>query len=180
MKVLLAIDDDPARYQHLSRKLERHGIIVACVQNPDAVEILLDSGAVFAVMLDHDMPEWDGQHYAREILSARSVPVCVSSANHAGARAIASILSEYGTPYTIISVTETAADERWLGWVLDALYGERVPPDLSLSHRIAVRCKRAADHKAGLTLTSEEVQELLRLPDMDDLVRDLPYLLSPS
>lgn len=124
MKVLLAIDDDPARYQHLSRKLARHGIIVACVQNPDAADMLLDSKAVVAVMLDHDMPEWNGQHYAREVLGPRSVPVCISSANHAGARAIAAILAEFGVPYTIISVTETAADERWLGWVLDTIYGQ--------------------------------------------------------
>jgi hypothetical protein len=36
VKVLLAIDDDPARYQHLSRKLARHEVVVAVVQNPDA------------------------------------------------------------------------------------------------------------------------------------------------
>ena len=123
MRVLLAIDDDPARYQHLSRRLAQHGVVVAVVQNPDAAEILLDSGKVFAVMLDHDMPSWDGQHYAREVLSARNVPVCVSSANPAGARAIAEILREYEVPVSLISVTETAADERWLGWLLDILYG---------------------------------------------------------
>lgn len=122
MRVLLAIDDDPARYQHLSRRLARHEVVVAVVQNPDAAEILLDSGKVFAVMLDHDMPEWNGQHYAREILAVRNVPVCVSSANHAGARAIAAILREYEVPFSVISVTETAADERWLGWLLDLVY----------------------------------------------------------
>ncbi len=126
MKVLLAIDDDPARYQHLSRRLARHEVVVAVVQNPDAADILLESGKVFAVMLDHDMPEWNGQHYAREVLGPRSVPVCVSSANHAGARAIASILAEFAVPHTIISVTESAAEERWLGWLLDQLYGK--PP----------------------------------------------------
>jgi len=131
VKVLLAIDDDPARYQYLSRRLARHEVVVACVQNPDAAEILLDSGAVFAVMLDHDMPEWDGQHYAREVLGLRSVPVCVSSANHAGAWAIASILSELAVPHAIISVTETAAEERWLGWLLDHLYGKPSPSQAS-------------------------------------------------
>lgn len=130
MRVLLAIDDDPARYQHLSRKLARHEVVVAVVQNPDAADILLDSGKVVAVMLDHDMPEWDGQHYAREVLGPRSVPVCVSSANHAGAKAISTILTEFAVPHTIISVMETAADERWLGWLLDLLYGvDAVPAD---------------------------------------------------
>lgn len=123
MKVLLCIDDDPARYQHLSRKLARHEIVVAVVQNPDAADILLDSGKVVAVMLDRDMPEWTGEHYAREVLGPRNVPVCVSSANHAGAKAISTILTEFAVPYTVISVTETAADERWLGWVLDLNYG---------------------------------------------------------
>jgi len=122
VKIVLAIDDDPARYQSLSRKLAHHGLVVAVVQNPDAVDMLLDSGHVVAVFLDHDMPEWDGQHYAREILAVRNVPVCVSSANHAGARAIAEILREYEVPFSVISVTETAADERWLGWLLDLVY----------------------------------------------------------
>ena len=135
MKVLLAIDDDPARYQHLSRRLARHEVVVAVVQNPDAADILLDSGAVFAVMLDHDMPEWDGQHYAREVLGPRSVPVCVSSANPSGAKAISTILTEFAVPHTIISVVETAADERWLGWVLDLLYGVSSGPSGPVSRR---------------------------------------------
>lgn len=123
MKVLLCIDDDPARYQHLSRKLARHEIVVAVVQNPDAAEILLDSGKVVAVMLDRDMPEWTGEHYAREVLGPRNVPVCVTSANHPAATIIAEILWRFDVPYTVISVTEMAADERWLGWVLDLHYG---------------------------------------------------------
>lgn len=123
MEILLAIDDDPARYQYLSRRLARHEVAVAVVQNPDAASILLDSGKVFAVMLDHDMPEWNGQYYAREVLGSRTVPVCVSSANRAGARAIADILADFAVPHTVISVAETAADERWLGWLLDLLYG---------------------------------------------------------
>ena len=135
MRVLLAIDDDPARYQHLSRRLARHEVVVAVVQNPDAADILLDSGKVVAVMLDHDMPAWDGQHYAREVLGPRSVPVCVSSANHAGARAIAAILTEFAVPHTVISVTETAADERWLGWLLDLLYGVDAVPAGPVSRR---------------------------------------------
>lgn len=128
MRVLLAVDDDPARYQHLARKLARHGIVVAVVQNPDAADILLDSGSVFAAMLDHDMPGWDGQHYAREVFGPRSVPVCVSSANPSGAKAISTILAEFAVPHTIISVMETAVDERWIGWVLDVYYAEGMRP----------------------------------------------------
>jgi CheY-like chemotaxis protein len=122
MQLVLAIDDDPARYQHLARKLEKHDMVVLGVQNPDAANMVLNSKKVVAVFLDHDMPEWDGQYYAREVLSTRNVPVCISSANHAGAQAIAAILREYEVPCTTISVTETAADERWLGWVLDLAY----------------------------------------------------------
>ncbi len=122
MKIVIAIDDDPARYQSLSRKLVHHGLVIAGVQNPDAVDMLLDSGHVVAVFLDHDMPEWNGQHYAREVLSARNVPVCIASANPAGARSISQILKEFEVPHSVISVTETAADERWLGWLLDIVY----------------------------------------------------------
>lgn len=126
MRILMAIDDDPLRYQHLADLLLRHDVVVAVVQNPDAADMLLNSGTVFAVMLDHDMPGWTGQHYAREVLAHRMVPVCVSSANHGGAKEIANILREFAVPHTIISVTETAADERWLGWLLHELYKKPV------------------------------------------------------
>jgi CheY-like chemotaxis protein len=122
MRILLAIDDDPLRYQYLSRLLAKHDVVVAVVQNPDAADMLLDSKAVFAVMLDHDMPGWTGQHYAREVLGPRNIPVCISSANPAGARACSDILNEFAVPHTVISVVETAADERWLGWILHELY----------------------------------------------------------
>ena len=122
MKVLLAIDDDPARYTHIAARLLPHGVLVACVQNPDAAEILLDSGRVFAVLLDHDMPIWLGTHYAQEVLGPRNFPVCVTSANHPGARAISQILSEMAVPHAVISILESAPEERWMGWILDQLY----------------------------------------------------------
>jgi len=122
MKVLLAIDDDAARYSHIANLLLEHDVIVCCVQSPDAAEILLDSGKVFAVMLDHDMPVWNGQHYAQEVLGPRNVPVCVSSANHPAAKLVSQILAELAVPHTVISVTETAVEERWMGWLLNMLY----------------------------------------------------------
>jgi DNA-binding response OmpR family regulator len=124
MKILLAIDDDPARYRFLSEKLLKHDIIVAVVQNPEAAEILLDSKKVLCVMLDHDMPEWNGQYYAREILGPRSIPVCVSSANNVGAREISKILEEFEVPHTLISCVSSAPEERWMGWILDIHYAK--------------------------------------------------------
>lgn len=125
MKVLLAVDDAPDRYENLARRLIKHDVIVAVVQNPIAADILLDSGKVFAAMLDRDMPEWCGEVYAREIFGPRSVPVCVSSANHPAAKEISKILSEFAVDHSIISVTETAVEERWMGWILDKLYAKK-------------------------------------------------------
>jgi CheY-like chemotaxis protein len=122
VKILLAIDDDASRYAHIARRLSKHEVVVSCVQSPDAAEILLQTAPVFAVMLDHDMPEWDGKYYAREVFAHRNVPICISSANHAGASEISKILNDFAVPHTVISVTETAVEERWMGWVLDTLY----------------------------------------------------------
>lgn len=125
-KIIIAIDDDPARYAHLSSLLLKHNIIIAPVQNPDAVEMLINTKAVIAIFLDHDMPVWNGQHYAKEILSQYSIPVCISSANPEGSKAMASILKEFQTPYKVISVTETTPEERWLGFVLDIAYAKSI------------------------------------------------------
>jgi len=125
MKVLLVVDDDPARYENIARILNAHDVIVAVVQNPDAAEILLQTGKVFAAMLDRDMPNWTGEFYAENIFGHRTIPVCVSSANHPGAKTISSILSEFEVEHSIISVTETAVDERWIGWILNHLYAKK-------------------------------------------------------
>lgn len=172
MKVLLAIDDDPARYSHLATRLADHEVVVACVQNPDAAEILLDSGHVFAVLLDHDMPCWTGTHYAREVLGPRNFPVCVTSANHPGAKAISHILSDMAVPHAVISITEAAPEERWMGWILDRLYRK---DDSGIEARLAKAEKALAEIENELSGYDGERSyfELHRKPELVvELVRN--------
>ena len=98
--IILAIDDTPERYVYFAKKMQKHGLAVVVLQNQLAAEILLDTGRVRAVFLDHDMPslkefgsfhpglglaeytlEMNGQFFAREVLGVRNVPVAISSAN---------------------------------------------------------------------------------------------------
>lgn len=116
-KIVIAIDDCPERYQTLARSLKEREILLVTVQNPEAVLMLLDWNPI-GILLDHDMPNWDGQYYAREILREKNIPVCITSANHSGAKQIANILKETEVPCKIISVLETSPEERWIGWIL--------------------------------------------------------------
>lgn len=116
--ILLVIDDDPSRYTTLAQMIRSNRIIVCCVQNPDAVQMLLDSKTVFAVMLDHDMPKWDGMYYVKEFFSSRNIPVCITSANRVGSKSMADVLNESETPFKVMSVLDSSVEERWLGWVL--------------------------------------------------------------
>jgi len=117
--IILAVDDQPERYAHLAQRLAPHGLVVAVVCDPGAAEILLDSGRVCCAFLDHDMPGWNGQHYAREVFGPRGCPVAISSANRAGSRAIAEILRDFAVPFSTMSILDAAPEERWLGFVLD-------------------------------------------------------------
>ena len=58
--IILAIDDNPERYDILAGMLFRHGIAVVCVQNPNAVNMILKGPlGVKMILLDHDMPTVD-------------------------------------------------------------------------------------------------------------------------
>ena len=126
MKILLAIDDDPCRYDHLARLLRKHDILTVTVQNPDGAEQVIESGLVFAVMLDHDMQTWEGTYYAEHVSPNKKLPVCISSANREGAANIAKILQANNIHYTVFSATETQPDYIWLGWVLDLAYSKNL------------------------------------------------------
>ena len=117
--IILAIDDMPERYVKLSDMLKGVGIVTVCVQHPIAAETILRSDCVCGILLDHDMPHWDGQYYAREILSRYSrPPVCVSSANPWGADKIEQILLSQGRAPAKISAIRSNAPELWYRWVL--------------------------------------------------------------
>lgn len=127
--IVLAIDDSPERYEHLSDKLAAHNILLVPLQNPTGARIILRSNRVLCVLLDHDMPsvcpetgdvfhDWSGQYFANEVLPV-AIPVVITSANRVGAAKIADIILDQGGSSCRISVIETAAEERWLGFILD-------------------------------------------------------------
>lgn len=130
MKILLAVDDDPSRYEKLSQVLREYKIVLACVQNPIAAKILLDSGSVIGAFLDHDMPYWDGQHYAREVFGPRSFPVCVTSGNPVGADSISEILTDFGVWHQIIPASRSDATALWKDWVLGIYRDDNAPSEI--------------------------------------------------
>lgn len=121
--LVVAVDDDPARYDELARRASSFlGWIVVTVEHPDALAQILDYNrdSVLAVLLDHDLRDLRGDPYtglqvANEVLLHRNVPVIVTSANRAGAKAISAALAEYAVEHRVISVVETAPEERWIG-----------------------------------------------------------------
>jgi len=91
MKFVIAIDDNPERYDQLSMLLQEDGITLVCMQNPHAVSMFLATNAeVVHVLLDYDMPhvnedyeifqEWNGTYYLKEVLPTK-IPVTITSAN---------------------------------------------------------------------------------------------------
>lgn len=66
-KLVLHVDDDPAILRLVGRTLERHGVQVVSVDDPEVViEKLFETGAR-VVFLDIDMPSKDGLTLLREI-----------------------------------------------------------------------------------------------------------------
>ncbi len=141
--LILAIDDSPERYETLAKKLHRHGLSLICMQHPTSVQMALDTGKVGTILLDHDMPTYayddqegrvvttdtyNGQYFARTLVERRrldlpaGIQVLITSANPAGAKAIATILSEADYPHHVMSVFESCPEERWLGAILDRFY----------------------------------------------------------
>jgi hypothetical protein len=143
--IVLAIDDSPERYETLSARLNKHGLVLMCAQHPISVRMVVESGQVLVALLDHDMPTYEyddaendlkvhqsynGQYFAHwlgEVKEELTIPelILISSANTAGAKAIAEILRQSHISHKIMSVLESCPEERWLGAILDAYYGQR-------------------------------------------------------
>lgn len=144
-RIILAVDDMPDRYVTLADRLRNHNLTLVCVQHPVAFEMLFKTNNVAVILLDHDMPtyswddqtnavhlsdEYNGQYYARWIAEyacplGYQIPVIITSANSDGARKISDILKNGREvhPARILSVLESCPEERWLGAILDAVYG---------------------------------------------------------
>jgi hypothetical protein len=124
---LVAVDDDHERYRYLSERLDLHAVDVWCSDVPSAVLQRIKRRDVIGVFLDHDMPRWLGPQFVPHL--PEGMPVCVSSANRAGAKAIASKLTEYRRPHVVMSAIDPSPEERWLGWALDLVWRHRIKMD---------------------------------------------------
>jgi hypothetical protein len=120
----VAIDDDPERYRHIADRLEPHAINVWCSDVPSAVLARLKQPDVVGAFLDHDMPRWLGPQFVPHLPAG--MPVCVSSVNRPGARAIVERLRAYGLPHVVMSAIDASPEERWLGWALDLAWRRRL------------------------------------------------------
>jgi CheY-like chemotaxis protein len=120
--IVLAIDDMPERYVKLGDMLRSVGLVMVCVQNPVSANTIIGSGCVCAILLDHDMPHWDGQYYAREVVSLTNLPICISSANPWGSDKIKDILIDLGMTPTKIAATHINAPNLWYNWVLKTVF----------------------------------------------------------
>lgn len=131
MTHLLAIDDDPTRYEHLRRLLGNRATltIAAC---PDCVRRLLPTAD--AVLLDYDLDSgepcadclrsfgmWShapkGSYHVHR-MSIRKLPtVVVSASAPANVAGLCAALAVNGIPYARISAIETEPELRWIGWL---------------------------------------------------------------
>ena len=136
-KYILAIDDDPERYESLADLVKPHGIEIVVTHTPTEQDMVGDK--FFAVFLDHDMPTV-GTVFAEQISVHK--PVCVSSANRTGALRIANILRNRGVKFVIMSALDACPEERWLGWVLDHAY-RTAPPNTTPLTEYSELCKQS-------------------------------------
>lgn len=135
--MILALDDDPDRYQHLRHLLgDRVELVIACC--PACVAEHLPRAR--AVLLDYDLDSgepcpgclssygmWRGVskalHYVPAI-AARSIPVVVTSASGPeNIRRLLGALTEYGVVHRRHSAIESDPEVRWIGalWAMGAL-----------------------------------------------------------
>ena len=116
--IILAIDDNPERYDILAGMLFHHGIAVVCVQNPNAVNMILKGPLdVKMILLDHDMPTfdpegdpfhgWNGTYYLSEVLFP-CCPVVITSANVIARQKMIDIAKEMS--YDIVQIPVTTKD----------------------------------------------------------------------
>jgi hypothetical protein len=124
---LLAIDDQPERYEDLARRLAPHRVDVLAVHTVCDVRWALagnvTAGPIVGLFLDFDMPERTGLEWVPEL---PALPICVSSVNRQGARSIIEALRARGLPHVVMSALDAMPEERWLGWALDLVWRTRM------------------------------------------------------
>lgn len=134
MPRLLAIDDDPGRYDGLRRYIEGCGVDLDVACCAPCVARLLPGAS--AVLLDFDLDGAEacscglaptrftnGGTYVAQI-AARRVPVVMTSASSSSNRRwLARQLAEHGVPYVAHSAADPDPEDRWIGalWRLGAI-----------------------------------------------------------
>ena len=122
--MILAIDDDPFRYQHLDRLLAGRAVITHATC-PLCVAASIPQAT--AILLDHDLGPsicpcgaWIDQEANTRpfvpMIRASGLPVIVTSASsRENIRALCDALA--GHPYTALSAVETDPELKWIGWL---------------------------------------------------------------
>jgi CheY-like chemotaxis protein len=122
LRTLLIIDDSPERYRDFVPAAQARGYVVHLTHDPYVVETHLahphPQAPIVGVLLDHDMPTWDGAAFAVHCFAERALPVLITSANDWGALRIERILIEYGVPTHRMPAlgVDAAWIDRALGW----------------------------------------------------------------
>lgn len=103
--VILCIDDMPIRYHRLADVAKDHDVMVLVTCRLEDVNFYLsqkDLYQIIGICLDHDMPNLNGDYYAKNIFSEKNIPVVISSHNPDGALKIEEYLNDYETPNILL------------------------------------------------------------------------------
>lgn len=126
--MILAIDDDPGRFDHLRRLLDGRGIGMPLVVASCARCVAHHIPRALAVLLDHDLGparcpacgvdvpgRENGRKYLPAIRASGLPCIVVSCSSRENVAALCDGLA--GHQYTRIAAIETDPELRWLGWL---------------------------------------------------------------
>lgn len=123
----LIIDDCPSRYDEFTRMLDREkiGWVITC--DPDLI-CKIHPDNYDAILLDHDMPHWDGRKWALWITRVETMdkkPVIITSTTGLeGVREeMLATLQSAGFPSIINPADHIGCETEWLSWMKGCLAG---------------------------------------------------------
>ena len=119
----LIIDDCPSRYDEFTRMLDREkiGWVITC--EPDFV-YLIRPDHFDGILLDHDMPHWDGRKWARWLTEnwEKQPVVITSTTGLEGVREeMLETLMTSGFKAIINPADHIGCETEWLSWMKGAV-----------------------------------------------------------
>ncbi len=124
----LIIDDCPSRYDEFTRMLDREGHRWVITCDPVLVCAILDlsdtDAEISGILLDHDMPHWDGRDFANRLLPHPNlIPVIITSTTGLeGVREeMLETLQKGGFKAIINPADHIGCETEWLSWMKGAL-----------------------------------------------------------